>query len=84
MSIIKSARTHLQLSQSQMATWIRDRTGRPCTPSQVSDWENGRKQPRQHVRDAVADPAGREVWSSITGAVPVSKARIKILTEMMR
>lgn len=82
MSIIKSARKHLGLSQSQMAGYIKARTGGRCTPKQVSDWECGQKQPRQHVRDAVENCAAQALLRELNNTPPSNHEQL--VTEMMR
>ena len=82
MSIIKSARTNLKLSQFGMAAWLQKRIGRRINAKQVSDWECGRKQPRQDVRDAATTDAARALLKEIRNT-PESNHE-QLIMEMMK
>jgi transcriptional regulator with XRE-family HTH domain len=52
---IRARRTALGLTQSQLASMLRSRTGRPQTVSKVSQWERGESTPEPSKRPEIAD-----------------------------
>lgn len=67
MSIIKTTRLALELTQPQFGQWLSDQIGRiqPIEVARISEWEHGKKSPRALIREVcqpiAATHAAREI-----------------------